>query len=313
MMRWRVTVALALALQSCATPVSNTPSAPPAASARHAARETVILVSEDIPAYTQVAAALARQLGRHARIHSMSDASADTGKMLDEYKEDAQHQFVSIGLDASVAAKALPKRLAVFCQVFNYQDYQLVTATHKGVSMMPSIPKTFEVWHAIAPGTTDVGIVSGPGLEDMIQSAREAAKRLGITLHHEVVKTDKEYQYAFKHMADEVQGYWLLPDNRVLSRTVLRDVMAFSVHNGKQVAVFNDELLGLGGLFSTTSDYHDIAQHVLERLKQAQNQETLPGPDILYPDKLVLRINRVMAQRLNLAIPAQYGKHEQVL
>jgi hypothetical protein len=82
------------------------------------------------------------------------------------------------------------------------------------------------------------------------------------------------------------------------------------VRNSKQVAVFSEELLNLGGLFSTLSDNQDIAEQVLDRLEQAQNKDTIPGPDIVYLDKLDLRINSVMAQRLNLEIPEQYRKYE---
>jgi hypothetical protein len=86
--------------------------------------------------------------------------------------------------------------------------------------------------------------------------------------------------------------------------------MTFSVRNSKQVEVFSEELLNLGGLFSAISDHQDIAQQVLDRLEQAQNKEAIPGPDIVYLDKSILRINPVMAQRLNLKIPEPYRKYE---
>ena len=63
------------------------------------------------------------------------------------------------------------------------------------------------------------------------------------------------------------------------------------------------------GLFTTLSAPEDIAQHVLDRLEQAEDEEKVPGPDIVYLDKLILRINPVMAQRLNLEIPESYRKY----
>ncbi|MEO8332923.1 MAG: ABC transporter substrate binding protein [Gallionella sp.] len=271
--------------------------------------QVVILVSEDIPAYSEVAKALAKRLGQRGSVRYLSESQVENIKMLSEYKNDEHKQFVSIGLNASAAAKSLTNRQVVFCQVFNYQDYGLLSAKHKGVSMMPSMSKTFSTWRALAPNTTDIGVISGPGFEDMIQTAKATAKSFGIILHHEMVNSDKEFQYAYKQMAGKVQGYWLLPDNRVLSGNILRDVMTFSVHNSKQVAVFSEELLNLGGLFSTISDDQDIAQQVLNRLEQAQNKETIPGPDIVYLDDMNLRINSVMAQRFDLTIPEQYRKY----
>lgn len=315
-MHWRLwAILVVLLLQGCTQPVQKDAPALQAApgaestSPPRPAMQVVVLVSEDIPAYSDVAKSLSRQLGKRATVRYLSGRQIDDLKMVAAYNNDEHKQIVSIGLNASVAAKTLAHRQVVFCQVFNYQDYALLSARHKGVSMMPSPNRTFAAWRALAPKITDVGVISGPGFDDLIQSARAAAKGHGISLHHAVVNSDKEYLYAYKQMAGKVQGYWLLPDNRVLSGLVLRDVMTFSVRNSKQVTVFNDELLKLGGLLSASSEPQDIAQQVLERLELAQYKETMPGADIVYPDKPGLLINSVMAQRLNLTIPAPFRKY----
>lgn len=295
-----VIAVLSLALHGCATHPAR----------KHAPSEVLILVSENIPAYNSVATALARQLGRRARVLYLSGSLAENNRTVAAYRNDERKQFVSIGLKAAIAANALPKRQVVFCQVFNYQEYDLVSSMHKGVSMIPEMSKIFRAWGDISPGITDVGLISGPHLDDMVQAAREAAKENGITLHHVAVNFDKEYQYAYKHMAGDVQGYWLLPDNRVLSRTVLRDILSFSMRNGKQVAVSSDELLNLGGLFTISNDYEDVAHKVLQRLDEARDQETIPGPDIIYPDKLVIHVNTVMAKRLGMRLSGRFRRHE---
>ena len=272
--------------------------------------QVVIFVSEDIPAYAEVAKVLGKQLGKKANIRYLTDSSFENLKTVAQFKDEPNTQFVSIGLNAAIATKSLSNKQLIFCQVYNYQDYALITSKHKGVSMLPSLNKTFSVWRALSPTTKDIGIISGPGFEDVLQAAKHAAQKYGFKLHYEVVKTDKEYQYAFKKMSTQVQGYWLLPDNRVLSENILRDIMNFSIRNSKQVAVFNDELLKLGGLLSLVSDPKDIAQQVLERLEQGQASEQMPGPEIMYPAQIKVSINSVMAKRLNLAIPKQYRKYQ---
>lgn len=272
-------------------------------------KEVVILVSEDVPAYSQVAQAVAKNLGQRGSVHYLKKSQFDNLKMLAAYKDDKNKQFVSIGLNASVTAKSLEDSQVIFCQVFNYQDYDLLSERHKGVSMVP-ISRTFATWRALSPGITDIGVISGPGLDEMIHAAKTVAEKHGITLHYKTVNSDKEYQFAYKGMADEVQGFWLLPDNRVLSSSMLSEVMTYSVRNGKQVAVFNDELLNLGGLFSVTSDPQDVAQQVLDRLEQSDKKDIIPGDNIGYLDKAVVRINSVMAQRLNLNIPKQFNKYK---
>lgn len=316
MPRHHLVLCLLFALSACAVaPQADTPIAEPEVKlAAPAPKKTplpqiTILVSEDIPAYSEVAKALAKHLGSRANIVYLTGSPLENIKLVTKLKDEERTQFVSIGLSASVAAKKLGSKQVVFCQVYNYQDYALLSHTHKGVSMLPSFNKTFASWRTLSPGLKRIGVISGPGFEEVMRTARTAAKNYGFTLQHETVKSDKEYQYTYKHMSKKVQGYWLLPDNRVLSENILRDIMTYSVRNSKQVAVFNDELLRLGGLLSLSNDYRDIAQQVFERLEQAQGKDYLPGPDIVYPDKLNLRVNSVMAQRLDINVPEQYKKY----
>ncbi|MEJ2756818.1 MAG: hypothetical protein P8104_13605, partial [Gammaproteobacteria bacterium] len=68
-------------------------------------------------------------------------------------------------------------------------------------------------------------------------------------------------------------------------------------------------LLSLGGLLSVSSDYDDIADKVIQRLIQAEGQNEIPGPELLPLDEAVLKINEVMARRLNLTIPTKYREY----
>lgn len=319
-MCWRLIICIAaLLLQGCAQqmpkeqPVVRTAAPKPVVAPVKAkpveAKQVVILVSADIPAYSEVATSLAEKLGKRGSIRYLTASRVDNLKLVAEYQNDDHKQIVAIGLGAAVAAKSLPNRQVIFCQVFNYHDYDLLTHRHKGVSMVPSPYKIFSIWHALAPNTTDIGMISGPGFEDLIQIAKTAAKNNGMRLHTEIVGSDKEYQYAYKQMAGSVQGYLLIPDNRVLSGNTLRSVMTFSVRNSKQVAVFSDELLKLGGLFSAGSNKGDIAQQVFNRLEEAQTEDPVPGADIVYATKLNLRINSVMAKRLTMPIPKEYRNY----
>ncbi len=316
-MRWYwIFLLVVFFVQGCARPPSTAPYTAPApvterttvSGKKTHAIQVEILVSEDIPAYTEVANELVKLLGTRGTLRLLTANKLNNYKIISKINTSEPSQIVSIGLNAAIASKPLKNRQLVFCQVYNYQNYALITARHKGVSMLPSLPLTFSTWRGLSPGTTDIGVISGPGMDDVIASAKASAKHYGLTLHYESVKSDKEFQYAFKKISTKVQGYWLLPDNRVLSENTLRNIMNFSVRNSKQVAVFSEELLKLGGLLSMSSAHHDIAQQVYERLEQAQAKDAIPGPDIVYPEKMDLHINSVMAGNLSLEIPARYRK-----
>jgi len=270
--------------------------------------EVAILVSSDIPAYRQVAEDISARLGPRATTWYLH-ASGENAKVLADIAKSRRSQVVAIGLDAAIDANKLADKQVIFCQVFNYEDHRLTSATHKGVSMLPSFEKSFAAWKAISPGLNEIAVITGPGLSEYVRKADKAARANGIVLLHREVNSDMELLLEYKSVADKVQGYWLWPDNRVLSNDVIREVLTFSMRNGKQVAVFNDELLQLGGMISITSDHKDVANNVIERLERGQGKKAIPGPVIEPLDVANLRINGVMAHRFGLTVPDRYRKY----
>ena len=205
---------------------------------------------------------------------------------------------VAIGLPAAQVARGFSGKHVVFCQVFNYEDMDLTTSWMKGVAAVPPASEQFRAWKQLSPRLKKVGVITGTNLGDLMKDAQSAARENGMDLVHVEVRSDKEALYAYKQLIPKIQGLWLVPDNRVLSHEVIRDVMAHSVKEGKQVAVFSRQLLALGGLLSAESDYADIAQRVLERVK-AKNT----GAPVNPLTSAVIRINSVMAKRMNLPLP----------
>ncbi len=271
----------------------------------------VILVSANIPAYTAVAERLEQRLGARARRYLMTAPLADDPRLARLLSEKGRVQVVAVGLQAALVARGLRRSgcSVVFCQVFNYADYALVSATSKGVSSIPSANETFTVWHRLAPGLRRVGVFTGAGLTGPLQQAAAAAQRHGIELVPVEVGSDKELLYRYKQMARQLDGLWLLPDNRVLSRDAIEGVMTYSMRNGKQVAVFSDELLAIGGLLSISAEPDDIAAQVMKQLADARRSGEIDGPELAELEQATIRINPMVAHRLNLTVPKEL-QHE---
>jgi ABC-type uncharacterized transport system substrate-binding protein len=265
----------------------------------------LVLVSDETPAYTQVAQALAQRLPG-IPVHHLKGNSALADARLKEAPE--RNLVVAIGLDAAQAARRLDGRQVVFCQVFNYRDAGLVTPWMKGVSALPPANLQFGAWKSVSPGLKRVGLITGRGLGELRAEAREAARRVGIELLHEEVATDKQMLYAFRRLSPRIQGLWLVPDNRVLSREVMREVLAEAMRAGKQVVVFTPDLLKLGGLMSMESDAADVAQQVIARLREAQAAPDAAGTPIRELSRVKLRLNPSMLQHLGLSRPARFGE-----
>ncbi len=262
----------------------------------------VVLVSEAIPAYQQVAAELEKRLSKRATVVYLSAEVKGRKQLSALLKKPEYQQFVAIGLAAAKEARLLAggEDELIFCQVFNYQGHNLVGPRAKGVGALPGTVAMFSTWSKMSPALKSVGVITGPGLDEMIAAATNEAAKHGIQLQHKVVNTDKELLFEYKQMAPSIQGLWLLPDNRVLSGRTIKELMSFSVRNAKQVVVFSNAILRLGGLLSVTARSDEIAAKVIERLQDAYKGKGVPGPDLVQLEDGVIQINRVAAKRYNM-------------
>lgn len=258
-----------------------------------------ILLSDRSPAFVGVQREIAARYTDRIQNHYL-DGNADITAVQKRVQSSDVAVVVAIGLPAARVARELSGKHVVFCQVFNYEDTGLVTPWMKGVAATPPVEDLFRTWKQLSPQLKSVGVITGGNLKDLMGEAKAAAGKHSLNLVHVQARSDKEALYAFKRLSPKIQGLWLVPDNRVLSRSVIRDIMAYSVRHGMQVAVFSDQLLALGGLLSVETGAADIAEQVLKRVKSAGREAGVAVSGLTVSN---IRINTVMAKRLNLKIP----------
>ena len=238
-----------------------------------------VILSDNTSAYTEVARELARQHDGRVEIYRIDGDSARSLEVLQRVQQSDTTVVVAVGLAAAQMATRLVNKQIIFCQVFNYEDAHLLATGMQGVSATPPVAEQFRYWKRLYPPLKDIGVVTGSGLRALLAEAQAAAREQHIALVRAEVRTDKEMLLAYKQMAPKVQGFWLLPDNRILSRESVRDLLAFSAKQGKQVLVFTPELLGSGALLSAASDPADVAGRVLSIIgttDRADNASVLP-------------------------------------
>lgn len=261
-----------------------------------------ILLSDNSPAFIGVQRAINKRYPQGVKTYHLGGSESDA-EILKKIQHSDKPILVAVGLPAAKLASGLANKKVIFCQVFNYEDIELISPRVKGVAATPPAAEQFRVWKTLAPRLKKVGVITGKNLRSFIVEASAAARENQIDLIHVEVKSDKETFYAYKQLARKIQGLWLVPDNRVLSRETIRDIMAYSVKEAKQVSVFSHALLGSGGLLSAESSYADIAEQVLLRVEQAERAKEIPGEPVAALTQANIRINRVMAGRLNLPLP----------
>lgn len=164
--------------------------------------------------------------------------------------------------------------------------------------MLPPAELQFRAWKGLDPRLQRVAVITGRGHEAFIAEAGKAAKYHGIDLLHREVQFDKEMLHTFKRLTPEIQGLWLLPDDRVLSRRVLKEIMAYSARHNRQTVVFHPELLGLGGLMSVRSVSSDVAKQVITALREGFHSTRSPTVSLLPLHEIQVDINSTLADEL---------------
>jgi ABC-type uncharacterized transport system substrate-binding protein len=262
-----------------------------------AATKVAIVLSSRVPAYENVAIELTGLLDDF-EIYDLSDRSLTQKEAFDAIRNSGAQAVVAVGLRAATFCQAITELPVVFSQVFNVSENQFDGQNFKGVAAIPPLAMQLTAWQQLSPELKNIGAIIGEGHDDLIDEAILAADGAGLSLHHRIAKSDRETLYHFTRLAPDIDGFWLFPDNRILSASVLRTMLDYAAHHGVQVAVFNDSLLSLGAAISTTSVDADIAQTIVSIITSAVGGDIESIPDMTPLSEIGIHTNSLASPQV---------------
>jgi ABC-type uncharacterized transport system substrate-binding protein len=238
-----------------------------------------IVLASSQPAYADVARELTHHF-KNSHVYDLSDDARPPVSILRAINDSDSHTVVAIGLRAARSSVAMSDKPVVFSQVFNYQDHGLVTENSRGISTVAPLEAQLAAWKAFDPELEKVGAVIGEGHDDIISEAKLAAERHGIALSFHVTHSDQETLYFFKRMVRDIDGFWLFPDNRVLSRRALQQIMDDAQRHQVAVMVPTESMLQIGASISASSVASDIAATIAKVVRQIEAGQIASVPAI---------------------------------
>jgi ABC-type uncharacterized transport system substrate-binding protein len=258
-----------------------------------------VVISDRTPAYVDVSAALGTYLEHH-EVYDLSDRSMPPQEAFAAIGRSGASAVVAVGLAAAQAAKQYSSVPVVVGQVFNVFDNDVLSDNIRAVSVLPPIDLQLNAWLELDPSLKNVGAILGPGHDDLIAETDRAMAERGVKFHYAIAQTDREMLYLFHRLVRDIDGFILFPDNRILSRTVLGDMMSYASRHQVQVAVFNDPLLEHGATFSAVTVPSDIAATIARMLEDiiAGNIAALPAVTAL--TAIDVRTNPRVLRKLGL-------------
>jgi ABC-type uncharacterized transport system substrate-binding protein len=237
-----------------------------------------VVLSDRSPAYENVALELNGLLD-DPTIYNLADRSLAPDAVFSNIADSNARVVIAIGLHAAERAMALSPVPVVFCQVFNI-DWTDAAVTVKGVAAIPPLSLQVNAWKRLDPSLDDIGAILGEGHDELIAEGTRATAMNGIELHYRIAASDRETLYIFNRMAPHIDGFWLFPDNRVLSLPVLEEMLKYASRHKVRVVVFNESLLEMGAAMSVTAVDTDIAATVVSVANRIVNGETDSIPAI---------------------------------
>jgi len=241
-------------------PALKPPSLPPVA----------VVLSSSQPVFLDVANALAEHLDDF-RVFDLSDSSQPPVSVLRVINDSDSGAVVAIGLRAARSSVAMAEAPVIFSQVFNHQDHDLLNPNSRGVAPLAPLDAQLAAWTEIDPTLSRIGIIVGEGHDALIEEAQLAAQKHELELRIRVATSDQETLYLFRRMVQDIDGFWLFPDNRILSSRSLQEILQTARRNQVAVAVPNESMLAMGASISLATEAEDIAATIAGIIRKIQS------------------------------------------
>jgi len=259
-----------------------------------------IVLTSGQPAYADVARELTLRL-KDYEVYDLSAGSQPPVSVLRAINDSDPGAVVAIGLRAARSSVAMSRKPVLFSQVFNYQDYDLLTDNSRGISALVPLEAQLTAWQEIDPTIARIGIIIGEGHEDLIADAQEAAERHGVTLNIQIAHSDQETLYFFKRMIRDIDGYWLFPDNRILSSRVLKQMFDEAKSRHIPVIVPNESMLKMGAAISISTVTSDIADTIVKVVRKIHEGDLQQVPPLTALSEIRTQINEAFFKQRSAA------------
>jgi len=259
-----------------------------------------ILLSSDQPAYLDVAVELAGYFDDH-KVYNLGSESLPPVSILRSINDTEVTALVAIGLRAAQSAVAMSHVPVVFSQVFNHRGEDLLKKNSRGIAAYAPLDAQLAAWKKADATVSRIGVIIGQGHEDLLAEAELAAARHNIELRVQIAHSDQETLYLFRRMIHDIDGFWLFPDNRILSARVLNQMLEDANRQQLAFVVPNESMLSMGATMSMSTVAADIAATIAEVVRGIQAGDIDKVPQITALSEVRVTINEKSPTRQTLA------------
>lgn len=260
------------------------------------AADVVVVQSGTTPVHQKIISGLSSVIDQKIVIASVDDVRANS--------RSKPRLFVAIGADALIAVKdkGVP---VIFSMVMNPRAMGLEGKQATGVEVFVSVESQMEQLRAVLPKAVRIGVVYSPhSTGHIVETAKEAAKRKGVTIVARAVNSADEAIVAMNGLKD-VDVFWMMPDTTVITQETVKHLLLLSFERKVPVYALSEKYVKNGALLALGINPTLLGRQVGElanRVLDGQSVSTIPFEPIRGGD---LYINVSVANRLKVEIPPE--------
>ena len=280
----------------------------PPAVARAADEKIAVLISAtDAPfkeAVTGFNEFLARQ-GQKAEyeVFQLDGDAGKAGPALQKIKSGGARIIFTVGsLATDAAVKGISDIPIVACLVLR-TDFLKRSGNATGVGLEFPVGTQIEWMQRMLPRARTVGVIyNAAENQAKVDEAVGAAKRAGLRLEVEQVRSPQDVPAALNHLSRRVDILWGMPDRIMLSPLIAKNVLLFSLRNSIPFVGPSAAWVKAGALYSLDWDYADLGAQCGEiavRVLQGAQPSSIPAAA---PRKVHYTLNLYTAKQMKLSL-----------
>lgn len=288
------------------------------ATARAGSSRIAVLISSDEAPFTEAVAGFRDYLARQGveadyAIERLDGDAAKTGSAVRRIRAGGASLVFTVGSAATDAAvKEITDIPIVACLVLRTGNLKR-SANATGVGLEFPVETQLEWLQRMLPQARSIGVLYNAGENQRtVNAAAEFAKKAGLTLEAERVRSPQDVPAALNRLAKRVDVLWGIPDSVILAPPIAKNVLLFSFRNSIPFVGPSAPWVKAGALYSLDWDYTDLGGQcgeLADRILRGAAPASLPAAT---PRKIQYSLNLVTARQMKLELPDQLvrGAHQ---
>jgi len=226
-------------------------------------------------------------------------------QIIDEVRQKKPDLILTLGTAATEAAAARIKNIPIiFSVVLNPANNLRQRENVTGVAMDIPPLSQFEVLRSILPGTKRIGVLYNPvETGQVVENARDAAERLGMTLIAVSVVSEKEVPQKFEELSRKIDVFYMIADSTVYTPKSTEFILMHTLKRGIPFIGLSEKYVRAGALLALSWDYNDLGTQAGELAYKIIQNARPDELSIAYPRNIPLILNLRTARNIGIKIP----------